>query len=58
MNWGQHAGFIIAAYSAAAMIVTAVTGWVVLDYRAQIRLLADLETRGVKRRSRRTAKKS
>ena len=48
MNFGPHAAFIVTAYAAAA-------AWVLLDYRAQLRKLADLEARGVTRRSDRAA---
>ncbi len=51
MNLGPHAAFILAAYAAATVIVGALVAWVLLDYRAQIRKLADLEARGVTRRS-------
>jgi heme exporter protein D len=46
-----HAAFILAAYAAAAAIVAALILWVVLDHRAQRRLIADLELRGLRRRS-------
>jgi heme exporter protein D len=44
-----HAGFILAAYVAAALVVAVLIGWVALDYRAQQRRLAELEARGVTR---------
>ncbi len=47
----NHLGFIVAAYAAAIVVVGALVGWVVLDYRAQRRTLADLERRGFSRRS-------
>jgi heme exporter protein D len=53
MNLGQHAGFIVAAYSVAALVLAALIGWIALDYRAQRTLLDELEARGVRRRSRR-----
>ncbi|MGH6770445.1 MAG: heme exporter protein CcmD [Xanthobacteraceae bacterium] len=53
MNLGPHAFFIVSAYSAAALIATAMIAWVVLDRRRQARMLADLEARGVTRRSER-----
>ncbi len=53
MDLGQHAAFIVTAYVAAAIIMTALTFWVLLDYRTQRRKLADLETRGMTRRSER-----
>ena len=52
MNLGAHANFIIASYAAAIIVVAALIGWITLDYRAQQRILADLDKRGVKRRSR------
>ena len=55
MNLGPHASFIVAAYSAAIVILAALIGWIALDYRAQQRILADLDKRGVKRRARKTS---
>jgi len=52
MNLGPHAAFILAAYSAAILILATLIGWIALDYRAQHRILADLDKRGVERRSR------
>ena len=49
---GAHAGFIVAAYAAAVVIVTALVLWVVADYRAQRHALGALEAQGVARRSR------
>jgi heme exporter protein CcmD len=46
-----HTDFIIAAYAAALIVVLGLCAWVMLDYRAQRRNLADLERRGVTRRS-------
>jgi heme exporter protein CcmD len=54
MDAGNHMGFIVAAYVAAAVIVAALVAWVMLDYRAQQRTLADLDKRGVSRRSARS----
>jgi heme exporter protein D len=56
MNLGPHAFFIVSAYAAAALIIAAMIAWVVLDRRRQARMLADLEARGVTRRSERTAR--
>lgn len=47
----SHAAFILVAYAAAATVLAALAGWTMLDYRAQRRALADLESRGVSRRS-------
>jgi heme exporter protein D len=51
MDLGPHAIFIIAAYGAAAVVVAALIAWVALDFRAQKRMLGDLEAHGVTRRS-------
>jgi heme exporter protein D len=51
MDFGPHAAFIIAAYGAALAIVAGLIAWVVLDWRAQKRVLGDLEAHGVTRRS-------
>jgi len=51
MNLGPHAAFIVAAYAAALAVVLGLIGWVMADHAAQRRLLADLEARGVTRRS-------
>jgi len=51
MELGPHAIFIIAAYGAAAVVVTSLIAWVVLDFHAQKRMLGDLEAHGVTRRS-------
>ncbi|MGE0562916.1 MAG: heme exporter protein CcmD [Pseudolabrys sp.] len=48
---GQHAAFIVAAYSVAIAIVAGLIAWVVLDYAAQKRQLGDLEKQGITRRS-------
>ena len=51
MSLGPHAAFILAAYAAAIMVVAGLVGWVIVDYRAQKRVLGDLEAHGVTRRS-------
>ena len=51
MNLGPYAFFIVSAYLAAALIVAAMIAWVMLDHRRQSRILADLEARGITRRS-------
>ena len=55
MNLGPHASFIVAAYVMAALVVLALIAWVLGDHEAQRRKLADLEARGVTRRSKDTA---
>lgn len=47
---GPHASFIVGAYAVAAAVLVALLTWVVADYRAQRRILADLEQRGFGRR--------
>jgi heme exporter protein D len=51
MNLGPHAAFILAAYAAAIIVVGGLVAWVWLDFRAQKRVLGDLEAHGVTRRS-------
>jgi heme exporter protein D len=43
--------FVITAYAAAFAVIVGLVTWVMFDYRAQLRKLADLEKRGVTRRS-------
>jgi heme exporter protein D len=50
-----HIEFIVAAYAAGAVVIVALIAWVMLDYRWQRRILAELETKGVSRRSARDA---
>ena len=47
----SHAGFIAAAYVATAAVLAGLLLWIVIDGRAQRRRLADLEARGIRRRS-------
>ena len=47
----NHLGFIVAAYAAAVIIVAALVIWLMLDYRALRRTLADFDRRGISRRS-------
>jgi heme exporter protein D len=51
MEATAHIPFIIAAYTAGIIVVGALIGWVIIDYRIQRRILAELETKGVSRRS-------
>ena len=46
-----HLPFIVGSYAAAAIVIGGLGTWVMLDYRAQRRALADLEKRGMVRRS-------
>jgi len=54
MDLGPHAGFIVGSYGFAALVVAAVITWVVVDHRQQARRLAELEARGITRRSERS----
>jgi heme exporter protein D len=47
----NHLPFIVGSYAAAFVVVAGLVVWVTLDFRAQRRALAILETRGVTRRS-------
>ncbi|NOT71954.1 MAG: heme exporter protein CcmD [Hyphomicrobium sp.] len=51
MNLGTHAAFILISYGATALVIAALIGWLIADGRRQLAALADLEARGVRRRS-------
>ncbi len=51
MQATAHIEFIVAAYGAGVVVIVALIAWVMLDYRLQRRILAELETKGVSRRS-------
>jgi len=51
MDLGPHWEFIIGAYIIATLVVAALVYWVAADHVAQKRALADLERRGITRRS-------
>jgi heme exporter protein D len=57
MNLGPHAGFIVSAYALAVLIIGALIAWVVIDHRRQLRMVSELEERGVTRRSERRSEK-
>ena len=44
-------GFIVAAYATAFGVIGGLMAWVMVDYRTQLRNIADLERQGVSRRS-------
>jgi heme exporter protein D len=48
---GAHADFILAAYGVTFVAIAALAYRIVADDRKQRRLLADLEARGIRRRS-------
>lgn len=51
LGFGPHAGFILAAYGMVVVVIAVVIGATLLDHRAQKKSLADLEARGIRRRS-------
>ena len=51
MTLASHFDFIVAAYGAAFVILSALILWVMVDYRTLKRTLADFEDEGVTRRS-------
>jgi len=51
MDLGPHAAFIVGAYLIATAVVAALIVWVTADHAAQKRTLAELERRGITRRS-------
>ena len=48
---GNHGGFILAAYLTTIVVLAVLAAWIVFDGRALKRRLADLEARGIRRRS-------
>jgi heme exporter protein D len=51
MAVGPHVGFILVAYGAAGLVLAALVLWVLIDHRLQLRAIAALEARGVRRPS-------
>lgn len=47
---GQYAGFVVAAYAISAVVLGALTAYVVWDFRRQKAMLAKLEAQGKPRR--------
>jgi heme exporter protein D len=54
IDLGPHASFIVACYAMTVVVVLVLIAWVMADYRAQQRVLAELDARGVTRRSKDT----
>lgn len=54
MHLGPHASFIVASYAVTIVVVIGLIAWIARDYAAQRRILNDLESRGIKRRSQRS----
>jgi heme exporter protein D len=46
-----HTFFVLACYGASAMVLGILTLWIVLDGRFTRRRLAEMESRGIRRRS-------
>ncbi len=53
--FGNYAGFIIASYGVTLATIGLLMLWVIIDGRTQTKALAELEARGIKRRSARRA---
>jgi heme exporter protein D len=51
MDLGPHAAFIWSAYAITVVVLAGLIAWLIADGRLQQRRLADLDARGVKRRS-------
>ena len=51
MAFGPHAFFIAAAYLITALVMLGLVVRAIVDHRAQARRLAELEARGIGRRS-------
>lgn len=51
MQTTAHIGFIATAYATGVVVIGALIAWVMLDYRSQRRILAELESKGISRRS-------
>lgn len=47
----SHALYVIAAYAASAMVIGGLFAWVLGDQAARRREMAEIEARGVRRRS-------
>ena len=48
---GNHPGFIIASYVVSLIVIGGLIGWIRYDYGRQKSVLAELEARGLRRRS-------
>ena len=51
IDLGEHWAFVVSAYAVATVAVAVLVGWVVADARRQRARLAELEARGIRRRS-------
>lgn len=55
---GPYTGFIAASYGIVLLTVLALILWIILDGKAQAKALAELEARGITRRSARKTQPS
>ncbi|NMG38017.1 heme exporter protein CcmD [Chelativorans sp. ZYF759] len=46
-----HEAYVFAAYAATFLVLAGIAGWLMLDHRFRRRELAELEARGIRRRS-------
>jgi heme exporter protein D len=46
-----HEAYVFAAYGATVLVLAGIAGWLAFEHRARRRELADLEARGIRRRS-------
>lgn len=51
-----HLGFVIAAYAVSAVALVGLVAAILVDQRAQLAALRDLEARGMRRRSERAGR--
>ncbi|MFN3347846.1 heme exporter protein CcmD [Pseudorhodoplanes sp.] len=51
MDLGPHAIFIVASYAATAIILAFLIGWIMIESRTLRRTIAELDARGITRRS-------
>ena len=51
----SHEAYVAAAYGATFLVLAGIALWLMLDHRGRQRELADLEARGIRRRSERKA---
>jgi heme exporter protein D len=58
MDLGPYAAFIATAYAAAIVIVAGLIVWIILDRRHLIRVIEDIETQGITRRSQRSSEEN
>ena len=51
MDFGPYADIILSCYALAVLVIAGLTLWLIWDGQRHSRALADLEARGVRRRS-------